>query len=109
MSEAENCSDIGGEYALYDALREAREDLHEDRQRRLDSIKGKYIIVCDGKRGLIYLQDKRISQKHHWTKYLANAISFNNPDSAKAECAKYRFNNPRVALVDKNCGLQFLA
>lgn len=107
MSEAENSCDIGGELALYDYLIEVRADLDEDRNRRLNALKGKYIIVCDGKKKPVYLQDRRISKKHYWTKFIANAISFSDLNSAKIECSKFKFNNPRVALVDNKHKLQF--
>lgn len=107
MSEADNICDIGGEFAKYDYLLEVRADLEEDRSRRLKNIKGKYVVICDGKNKLLYLQDRRISKNHYWTQYIANAITFSDLNSAKTECLKLKFNNPRVALVDSEHKLCF--
>jgi hypothetical protein len=77
-----------------------REDIAEDRERRLHALKGRYVIACDGKRNQqIYLQDKRISSGHNWTKFLSNAISFSNRLSAQKEVAKLKYNNPRVMII----------
>lgn len=85
-----------------DCLDSYREDLAHDRHLRKQSLKGKYVIICDGKRGKVFLQDQRISRKHHWTKFLENAISFNHLLLAKNECNKFKFNNPRVVIVTSN-------
>jgi len=97
-----------GDLAIHDFLMEERADIKEDRERRLNVLKGKYIIVSDGKKGLIYLQDKRISKDHHWTKFLSNAISFNDKKSAQIEVMKLKFNNPRIALVDSKFKLEYI-
>lgn len=107
MSEAVSM-DIGGDWALHDFLMEEREDIQEDRDRRLNALKGKYIIVSDGKKGLVYLQDRRISKDHYWTKFLSNAISFSNKESALYEVGKLKYNNPRIAMVNINCKLEFI-
>lgn len=106
ITEADNM-DIGGEWAMYDFLLEERADIAEDRERRLNTLKGKYIIVSNGKKGLIYLQDKRISKDHYWTKFLSNAISFKDKKSAQFEVSKLKFNNPCIALVDSKLNLQY--
>lgn len=94
--------DIGGDLANYDYLMQYRADLAEIRGKRIANLQGKYVIVTDGKKGKVFLQDRRISQKHHWTKFLANAIPFKTYSSANCECKKFKFNNPRVCLIDSS-------
>lgn len=106
ISEAETISDWE-DLIIYETIIEQREDIKEDREMRLNALKGKYIIVSNGKKGLIYLQDKRISKDHYWTKFLSNAISFNNKESAQFEVLKLKYNKPRIALVDSKFNLLY--
>lgn len=104
MSEAEliydDVNDVDEELAWLDYLTKERAGIMKDRERRLVNLKGKFVVVCDGKNQPLCLQDRRISS-HYWTKFLSNALSFSDIDSVKAECSKYKYNNPRVVLVDE--------
>jgi hypothetical protein len=107
ITEAEAMTDYG-ELVFRDAEIEFREDLEADRERRRNLLKGRYVIVCDGRNGTIFLQDSRISNKCYWTKFVENAISFTNKVSAEYECCKLRYNNPREALLDNQLRLHII-
>jgi hypothetical protein len=107
--EADYMSDIGGDLALMDAMEREIEDLILDREYRLRNIVGKHVVVSDGQKIPLYLQDRTvIPNGHYWTKFLANAIPFVDRESAEKACAKLKYNNPRVALVGRDRRLEFL-
>jgi hypothetical protein len=108
MSYAGDFEDIGGDLAMQDYLIEVRADLAQERAERKYKLIGKYIIASDGKKRQLYLQDRRISKDSFWTKYLENAISFNNKQSALAESKKLKYNKPRVYLVTRNYELELV-
>ncbi|HQA60455.1 MAG TPA: hypothetical protein PK768_05485 [Tepidanaerobacteraceae bacterium] len=53
MSEAEliydDVNDVGEELAWLDYLTKERAGIMKDRERRLVNLKGKFVVVCDGK------------------------------------------------------------
>lgn len=105
MSYAEDFEDEGEYFAEQDEIErmyEIRADIEEDRNNRMYALIGKYIISCDGKKDKIYLQDKRISNKKYWTKFLNNAIGFSTKEGALQEVKKFKYNHPMVNLVDRN-------
>lgn len=104
--EWERCSDIGADMAELDFALEEKADIAQDRAERKMALIGKYIIVCDGKKQPLYLQDRRISNDSYWTKFIENAISFTDKRSAITESKKLRYNKPRVCIVTKNFSLE---
>jgi hypothetical protein len=110
LSYIEDFEDVGGDQANCDAFitsLETRVDIEEDRQKRKRYLIGKYVVVYNGKVNPIFLQDQRISKKHNWTKFLSNAISFLNAELAQKEADKFKYNNPRIAIVDARYNLVF--
>lgn len=109
--------DVGGYMADADmAMEEAdrvhsvRLDILKDRERRVEKLIGRYIIVCNGWKSnkQVYLQDMMISNKGYWTQFMSNAKGFYTLQAAEIELKKFRLNNPNIALVDINSNLVFI-
>lgn len=100
MSEAEYLDD-GGDYL--DCEHE-EESLYFQRRRREEELIGKYLIVCKGYKSKkqLYLQDRSISTSCWWTYFLSNAIGFDNLESAKKYCSKYKHNSTKVVILSKD-------
>lgn len=104
MGEGIEMSDIGGEMHDYDMWMAQQEELiwiKEDRQNRLRNLAGKYVVVTKGRSSgrQVFLQDQRISDKGYWTQFLSNAYGFIDQSSAEQYRKKFKFNNPKVAIV----------
>jgi len=91
------------DYSDIDILAD-RDDIKADRERRLDSLVGKYVIssfAIKTKRQ-VYLQDQRISKGGYWTQYLSNALGFVSFEAAQKVLVKYKYNNPTISMVDRH-------
>lgn len=106
--------DIGHDMAMADYLAElsirretAREDIKDDRIKREKALIGKYLVICDGNKSkkTVYLQDNRISKGGYWAQFKSNALGFKSKDDAVTEKNKFKYNNPRVVLVDSSMNL----
>lgn len=78
---------------------ERQRQLNRIRSKRLNNQKGKYIIVGNAYNCSIYLQDRRISKNGYWTKYKANARTFNTKEEAEKVVAYFKYNEPKVVKV----------
>lgn len=98
--------DVGGDWADLDHLA----DIKEDRQRRMRSLIGKYVIVTKGKSSgrNTFLQDRRVSTGGYWTQFLSNAFGFDTIDRAEKVMSGFKYGNPRIAIVDKRGSYHFL-
>jgi len=98
MSEADYLAsiDIGDCYME----EKEKEQLYNDKLARLRNLNGKYIVVCDGKKSPVFLQDRGISKASFWTKFPENAFAFSDKNSAISKCREYKYNNPRVCIVE---------
>lgn len=78
----------------------------EDRQKRRESLIGKYVVVQDARYQsgfILYLQDKKYGLTN-WTKFLSNAQGFNSRKEAQHVANKFMYNNPRVIQIKKQEG-----
>jgi hypothetical protein len=107
-----NGEDIGGIYSDIHDAEEAYDRMQmikADRKQRVRKLSGKYVIVADGwkSKKKVFLQDPRISDKGHWTQFLSNAMGMGNKE-ANDLAKKFKYNNPRVAIVTAEGIYKFL-
>lgn len=101
MGYGMDVEDFGGFLAEQDFLDEYIGEIYEDRMRRLNDLKGKYVITCKGNKShkKCYLQDRNINKGGWWTQYLSNALGYNSKKSAEEKCKQFKYNKCKVELV----------
>ncbi|GGP17180.1 MULTISPECIES: hypothetical protein [Oceanobacillus] len=82
----------------------------EDRVKRLRNLTGKFVVVTKGKSSgkQVFFQDQRISNEGYWTQFLSNAYGFSDESKAKSYASRFKFNNPKVAIVTASGNYRFL-
>ena len=98
MSYGEDMDTVDSYFADTD-YEEDFEALCREREKYLE---GKYIITCTSPKtgDTIYYQDRSISKKGFWTRYLCNAFGFRQRTAAEAYCKRLRYNKPKVKYVE---------
>lgn len=99
MSEAEYLYDLHiGDEVMEELESERISEILDDRDRRLNSLVGKYVIVDKGSssKTIVYLQDRSISKGGWWTNFLSNAIGYVSTSAALAKASSLRYGNPKV-------------
>lgn len=108
-----NGEDVGGQYHDYDMWLEevARmQGIKEDRKHRVKMLSGKYVVATKGRSSgdIVFLQDRKISDKGYWTRFLSNAVGFESLDKANMIAKGFKYNNPRVAIVESTGNYKWL-
>lgn len=105
--------DIGGQLADAEFLadQQVRLDyIKDDRKRRVRELAGQFVLVTDGRSSgkLVFYQDLRISKGGYWTQYLSNALGFKDLKEAQQVAERFKYGNPRIAIVTAEGKYQFL-
>ena len=64
----------------------------------------RFVIICDdrfNKNNILFLTDNKKNPKKRWSKFFRNAFVFNNYRAAARITAQYKYNNTRVAKLEK--------
>ena len=75
-----------------------------DRAKRERELIGKYLVLVTNryqKDTELFLQDGRYGIGH-WTKFLSNAKGFYDESAAIVKAKSFRYNNPRVVILQAN-------
>ncbi|MCU7667690.1 hypothetical protein [Bacillus thuringiensis] len=96
--------DIGGQMADRDLWIEEMEritGIKADRKRRVKLLSGKYVVATTGKSSghIVFFQDQKVNKGGYWTRFLSNALGFNDLSTAVQLAKGFKFGNPRVAIV----------
>lgn len=78
---------------------DADRELEMSRAKWISDMKGKFVIISASRLSpsdRLFYQDRNISRKGFWTKFIANARVFNTEKEAEKVCSRLRYNNQEV-------------